>query len=234
MEEEPLQQELTCCVCLEIFHKPILLDCAHNVCEEHMTVLSKPSFFGVCVTCPICRAECERPSVTEFKMNLVLSNVIEIMHQEGKLEGIKKEKAEQYLTALKVQVLEHKGPMQEMNWEFHTQDLNEKNKGKFIYVGWQKGSVNPITTIDFFCLKQKQLQPPVGWEWDPNDLNTGAKGEFIYMCWKRETTKAPIRDITFCEPFFDGLPPPIEGWNLINVDLCKGCSRITHKSPCTT
>jgi len=217
---------------------------------------------GVSVKCPICRAASRRNSILDFKVNLILANIIELMEhqtqqpQRSHTNSLTTPQQRSHsnslttpqqrshsnstnssppvlgITSLKVQVLEHKGPMQEMGWTYHQQDLNEKNKGKFIYAGWRHdGDNNPITTLFFFCYDNAQTHPPPGWEWDPSDLNTGARGKFIYMCWKREPGKPPIVDITFCEPFFKGTPPVKPGWILINVDLCQGCSRLGHTSP---
>jgi len=236
--EDPLLEELSCSICLEIFNKPILLDCAHNICASHLhEICETKTREGIVLPCPICRARCVRQSMDGFKVNLALANVIDIMKKRTSTDdagvGAALALITECITSLKVQILPHTGPKQEPGWYFHPQDLNEKNKGKFIYIGWKKGEKNiePITSLNFMTFTSSQTSPPTDWEWDPSDLNTGARGDFIYMYWKREYGKPGITDITLSGPLYEPQPPPMEGWQLINVDLCKGCSRLTHISP---
>nr|XP_046256898.1 tripartite motif containing 35-28 [Scatophagus argus] len=54
MPEEPLQQDLTCSVCQEIYRDPVLLPCTHSFCRE---CLQRSSQFSK--KCPLCRKEFE-------------------------------------------------------------------------------------------------------------------------------------------------------------------------------
>ncbi|XP_068923506.1 putative nuclear envelope pore membrane protein POM 121B [Petaurus breviceps papuanus] len=76
-ELQPLANELTCSICLEIFRQPVTSPCGHNFClpclDQAWTVQG-PSF-----SCPQCRA-CfpERP---QLKKNTVLCAVVEQLQQ---------------------------------------------------------------------------------------------------------------------------------------------------------
>jgi len=163
--EEAVEQELSCSICFEVFNKPILLDCAHNFCFVHIEELAENVMDGVSVKCPICRAASRRNSILDFKVNLILANIIELMEhqtqqpqrshsnslttpqQRSHSNSLTTPQQRSHsnstnssppvlgITSLKVQVLEHKGPMQEMGWTYHQQDLNEKKQGKIYLCG---------------------------------------------------------------------------------------------------
>ncbi|XP_068923554.1 E3 ubiquitin/ISG15 ligase TRIM25 isoform X2 [Petaurus breviceps papuanus] len=80
-ELQPLADELTCSICLEIFRQPITTPCGHNFCQSCLAetwTVESPGFY-----CPQCRA-CfpERP---QLKKNTVLCAVVEQLQQAQSL-----------------------------------------------------------------------------------------------------------------------------------------------------
>ena len=56
---EQMMEELTCCICLELFNQPVTLPCAHNFCRGCiLQVVGRLLHDHVSVTaeCPTCRA----------------------------------------------------------------------------------------------------------------------------------------------------------------------------------
>ena len=52
-----LPDHLSCCVCLELFRKPVLLECTHTVCQKCAVCLTERiRGAGLCVRCPMCRS----------------------------------------------------------------------------------------------------------------------------------------------------------------------------------
>ncbi|WP_019700644.1 hypothetical protein [Paracidovorax oryzae] len=100
------------------------------------------------------------------------------------------------LTNLTVQSDNNAGPLYQQGWDFYATDLNQGAGGKYIYVGYQRGTANPITDVRFEAYDSAQQNSIPGWEWSPVDLNEGAGGKYIYMYWKRGGA-APITNLMF-------------------------------------
>ena len=70
---------------------------------------------------------------------------------------------------------------------FHTPDLNDGAKGKYIYAYQEKCdtySSRAVREVGVIYGNSSSIQPPVGWEKIPGDLNEGAGGDYIYFCVK--------------------------------------------------
>lgn len=72
--ENPLEGELTCTVCLDIFRDPYLLPCGHNFCWVCVRDLKQQGERGK-FSCPDCRQEW-RPDV-RLQKNYKLANIAE-------------------------------------------------------------------------------------------------------------------------------------------------------------
>ncbi|XP_059506550.1 zinc-binding protein A33-like isoform X2 [Stegostoma tigrinum] len=69
---EGVTDELTCCICCEMFQEPVMLDCMHHFCKKcilHFWRGSHNSF-----TCPQCR---RRFSSKNFRTNYLVAGVVE-------------------------------------------------------------------------------------------------------------------------------------------------------------
>jgi hypothetical protein len=120
-----------------------------------------------------------------------------------------------------VQSLGRSGPQPIPGWEFHSVDLNSGVGGDYIYAGWQRGTDNPVTQVDFEAFGEAQgVNPRADWEWSPVDLNGGAGGRWIYMFWKRGGA-SPVYNIAFIVTD-SSTPFAIPGYTAINVDLNAG------------
>lgn len=126
------------------------------------------------------------------------------------------------LTNLMVQAIDNQGPNYVKGWDFFPTDLNSGVGGKFIYVGYQTGDQNPVTSITFKSFDDAQEKSMEGWQWSGQDLNQGAGGAYIYMYWKTGELDVPaIKDLLFLVISND-TPPSIDGWISIRQDLNQG------------
>uniref|UniRef100_A0A673NF33 E3 ubiquitin-protein ligase TRIM39-like n=1 Tax=Sinocyclocheilus rhinocerous TaxID=307959 RepID=A0A673NF33_9TELE len=77
--QSPLEDELSCPVCCEIFTDPVVLKCSHSFCR-----LCLQAFWNKKAAkreCPVCRRKC---SLTEPTVSLALKNVCDAIAQEQK------------------------------------------------------------------------------------------------------------------------------------------------------
>lgn len=91
---DSLEKQLICPICLEIFHKPVvILPCQHNLCRRCANELYQPSLFQARTTmlvssgrfrCPSCRHEVvlDRHGVYGLQRNLLVENIIDVYKQE--------------------------------------------------------------------------------------------------------------------------------------------------------
>uniref|UniRef100_H3A3U9 Uncharacterized protein n=1 Tax=Latimeria chalumnae TaxID=7897 RepID=H3A3U9_LATCH len=75
---EGLEDEMTCCVCQELFKDPVTLRCGHNFCQECVREYWKEK---TSQSCPICRADF---AFSDLKINYTLRNIVETYKKEGK------------------------------------------------------------------------------------------------------------------------------------------------------
>lgn len=75
---EELQSELTCPVCLELFHDPVILECGHHFCQLCIIQCWEAKADEVS-SCPKCRKSCER----KLRPNSLLCNVVESVRKAG-------------------------------------------------------------------------------------------------------------------------------------------------------
>lgn len=126
------------------------------------------------------------------------------------------------INALKTQCDNSPGPLYERGWDFYPVDTNTGVGGKFIYIGFQTGDTNPVTSLDFKAYGSAQANPPPGWSWSPQDLKEGAGGKYIYMMWQNgEAGKAPILSILLIVTS-DSHQADIPGYIAIHQDLNQG------------
>ncbi|XP_068181702.1 zinc-binding protein A33-like [Antennarius striatus] len=69
---EELQTELTCPVCLELFHDPVILECGHHFCKVCIIQCWEAKADEVS-SCPKCRKSCAR----KLRPNSLLCNVVD-------------------------------------------------------------------------------------------------------------------------------------------------------------
>jgi hypothetical protein len=143
------------------------------------------------------------------------------------------EQKRDYISSFIVQAKSKPFPIDVKGYEFHLRDLNDKNRGKFVYVGYKRSKTDPpVTSLDFKAFDTAQFSPPQDWLWFPTDINLGSGGKFIYLCYKcGEENKPPITDIDFSGPLWENTPPSKPGWTLIPQDLCQGCTTLFRTSP---
>ncbi|WP_156438175.1 MULTISPECIES: hypothetical protein [Burkholderia] len=126
------------------------------------------------------------------------------------------------INALTTQAGSTPGPQYQPPWDFISVDTNTGVGGQYIYLGYQCGDSNPVTSLNFVAYDQAQSNPPSGWNWSPQDLNAGAGGKYIYMTWKNgEAGKKPITAIMLLV-IDSSSPPAIEGYTAIHQDLNQG------------
>ncbi|AYG66284.1 MULTISPECIES: hypothetical protein [unclassified Rhizobium] len=125
------------------------------------------------------------------------------------------------INALTNQVDDSSGPKYQPPWDFIPVDTNTGVGGKYIYIGYQRGSNNPVTSLNFVAYDQAQSNPPSGWSWTGQDLKQGAGGKFIYMIWKSGEARSPITAITLLVTN-QSSPPSIQGYESIRQDLNQG------------
>lgn len=74
LQQEPLEEELTCTVCLEIFAEPVILSCRHSFCRACVEEVWREPDSGI-YACPQCRAGSAVRPVLE--KNFQLANIVE-------------------------------------------------------------------------------------------------------------------------------------------------------------
>jgi len=127
---------------------------------------------------------------------------------------------QQAINGFSVQQLNHKGPKQQIGWQFSEIDLNEGIGGDYIYVGFSRGE-DPVTNLNFVSYSRPQENPPEGWLWPgPYDLNKGAGGKYIYLAYQKGG-KNPIYNIHFVSTY-QSKPPVVPGYTAIQTDLNEG------------
>ncbi len=86
-----MEHELTCCVCLELYVKPLLLPCGHNFCRKCILgLIQHAGGQGVIrrtFTCPKCRREISLEGsrlrgVDNLPGNQVLDNIVKVYKNE--------------------------------------------------------------------------------------------------------------------------------------------------------
>ena len=105
-----MEVELTCPVCLDLFQRPVVLPCSHNLCTPCARKILEPhgtpkvwakwvkenrgaeykSHLDPEVKCPTCRRKIpiDPRGVDGLPRNLILENVIERFKEERKAPGI--------------------------------------------------------------------------------------------------------------------------------------------------
>tara|TARA_B100000678_G_C17993401_1_gene415859 strand:+ start:205 stop:684 length:480 start_codon:yes stop_codon:yes gene_type:complete len=125
------------------------------------------------------------------------------------------------ITDFTIQSIGSAGPQYEHGWEFFPTDLNATVRGNYIYCGFQQGTTDPVTEVNFIAYDGAQSATIPGWKWSPEDLNKGAKGQYIYMYWRRGNGHKPITSMTFLVTS-SSTPPQISGYTQVGCDLNKG------------
>uniref|UniRef100_A0A670HK12 Uncharacterized protein n=1 Tax=Podarcis muralis TaxID=64176 RepID=A0A670HK12_PODMU len=75
-----LQDELTCCLCLDFFNKPVLIiKCSHSFCKECISEHCKK--MGPKALCPRCRGELRQNNLVDHRS---LANIVETYQQMKK------------------------------------------------------------------------------------------------------------------------------------------------------
>uniref|UniRef100_A0A671T3K7 E3 ubiquitin-protein ligase TRIM39-like n=1 Tax=Sinocyclocheilus anshuiensis TaxID=1608454 RepID=A0A671T3K7_9TELE len=77
--QSPLEDELSCPVCCEIFTDPVVLKCSHSFC--HLCLQQFWNKKAAKRECPVCRRKC---SLTEPTVSLALKNVCDAIAQKQK------------------------------------------------------------------------------------------------------------------------------------------------------
>ncbi|XP_029462723.1 RING finger protein 112 isoform X2 [Rhinatrema bivittatum] len=95
---ESLSEEITCCICLEVFQEPVSIQCGHNFCRD--CLMEHWSSGGH--QCPECRQICQRTLMpTDFRLKSLVDKIKQV------------QKAEKRPASLRVSALNgSKGPLQ--------------------------------------------------------------------------------------------------------------------------
>ena len=105
-----MENELTCPICLELFQRPVVLPCSHNLCTKCAKRILEPhgspkawakwvaeskettfkSHLEPNVKCPACRQKIpvDARGVEALPRNRILENVIEKFKEERQMPGI--------------------------------------------------------------------------------------------------------------------------------------------------
>jgi Zinc finger, C3HC4 type (RING finger)/B-box zinc finger len=77
MATDTIEEELTCCICLELFSDPVILPCSHNLCHQCAVGLSQKGTLGHLeyIICPHCRHQAQLTSLAD---NRTLANIVAI------------------------------------------------------------------------------------------------------------------------------------------------------------
>ena len=70
---DDLNDELTCCICLELYTDPVMLPCSHNLCHSCAIGLLPNTPTIAYLICPECRAQAKLSMLME---NRALANVV--------------------------------------------------------------------------------------------------------------------------------------------------------------
>ncbi|KAM9376719.1 zinc-binding protein A33-like [Pholidichthys leucotaenia] len=79
---EELQSELTCPVCLELFHDPVILECGHHFCQVCIIQCWEAKADELS-SCPKCRKTCGR----KLRPNSLLCNVVDSVRRARSMDG---------------------------------------------------------------------------------------------------------------------------------------------------
>ncbi|XP_064414468.1 E3 ubiquitin-protein ligase TRIM39-like [Latimeria chalumnae] len=80
-----LEDDITCCVCQDLFKDPVTLRCGHNFCRECVCEYWKGK---TSQSCPICRAD---SAISELITIHTLRNIVETYKKEGKKSKVQSE-----------------------------------------------------------------------------------------------------------------------------------------------
>ncbi|KAM3922868.1 E3 ubiquitin/ISG15 ligase TRIM25-like [Leptodactylus fuscus] len=75
MASDDLKEELTCCICLNLYTEPVTLQCGHNFCQDCITMALGTQSRSVGYSCPQCRAKF--PEFPLLQKNTTLCNITE-------------------------------------------------------------------------------------------------------------------------------------------------------------
>ncbi|XP_014395497.1 PREDICTED: E3 ubiquitin-protein ligase TRIM22 [Myotis brandtii] len=56
LSQGSINEEVTCCICLQLLTEPLSLDCGHSFCQACITANESESFFGGQCCCPVCQS----------------------------------------------------------------------------------------------------------------------------------------------------------------------------------
>ncbi|XP_077109634.1 nuclear factor 7, brain-like isoform X2 [Ranitomeya variabilis] len=80
MDSTDLRNEMTCCICLNLYTDPVTLICGHNFCRECIDNVLDSQVMLVGYSCPQCRARFrERPTL---QRNTTLGNIADHFHSQ--------------------------------------------------------------------------------------------------------------------------------------------------------
>uniref|UniRef100_A0A674N3N9 Tripartite motif-containing protein 54 n=1 Tax=Takifugu rubripes TaxID=31033 RepID=A0A674N3N9_TAKRU len=93
-EEQDLEKQLVCPICLEMFSKPVvILPCQHNLCRKCANDVFQVSLASTLASggrfrCPSCRHEVvlDRHGVYGLQRNLLVENIIDMYKQEAEVK----------------------------------------------------------------------------------------------------------------------------------------------------
>ncbi len=89
---ETMENELTCCVCLELFRDPLMLPCTHNLCR-HCVLGLRNNDVLTSFNCPKCRFEVsfeQNQGSDSLPRNLALNNLASLYRKQSKMKDLKK------------------------------------------------------------------------------------------------------------------------------------------------
>ncbi len=87
-----MENELTCCVCLELFKHPLMLPCTHNLCRHCIQGLTNNDVLSS-FNCPKCRFEVsfdQNKGTDSLPRNLALDNLANLYKKQSRMKDYQK------------------------------------------------------------------------------------------------------------------------------------------------
>lgn len=103
------------------------------------------------------------------------------------------------------------------------QNLNEHNRGRYLFLCYKKGKGEPITDIVVLSKKTSSLHPPKGYIRLEKNINDDTGGVPIYICYSKDKG-VPITNLDVITGFSSGVYPQNDSFVRIHQDLNDGAA----------
>lgn len=108
---ESFTDEITCCICLEVFKDPVSIECGHNFCHgciaEHWD-----NHNGQDCKCPECRKPCQRNKMpTDFRIKRLVDKINQALQAGGRPAHVRRDLTQPHGEAVQLVGLDKDGGM---------------------------------------------------------------------------------------------------------------------------